>query len=54
MRNICQYFARIVKVAHFAQFINFPEKAHRKIHQRKVNRQIDNDENKQMNNNDKE
>ena len=31
-------FARIVKVTDFAQFINFREKAHGKIHPRKVDK----------------
>ena len=31
-------FARIVKVSHFAQVINFRERAHGKIHSRKVDK----------------
>ena len=47
-------FARIVKVTHFAQVINSLERAHGKVHPCKVNRQIDKDGNRQINNNDKE
>ena len=46
-------FARIVKVTYFAQVVNFSERVHRKVHPRKVNRQIGKDGNGQTNNNDK-
>ena len=38
MGSTCQFFARIVKVTHFAQVINFRERAHGKIHPRKVDK----------------